>query len=249
MNELTRANKITAYWEGNGVAVAVFYKTHSKIKSVNSNDEAVTKAGFVMPEGTTEAPITASQKLEAFKNFICANASVFGITYDPVDRRSDDFKFPSHYDETSVMEYSKKMLSSAIEGVLKSLQTNIIDKMAKDGKLSATANVQYGIGDGKLNTTEKYGNGFLKYATVEYPVAFAVDGKQTQKNITVDLVSGQIKKPRAIGDTVLTMTGVKDLLVEAGILPKSEPKPKAEKKDTDATADTAEPAATDTASK
>lgn len=227
---LIRANKVTAYWEGDGVAVGVFYKTHSKLASVRSTDEGVINAGFVMPEGTDEAPVTAAQKLEAFKNFICANAAVFGIAYDPVDRRDDTYKFPNRYDENNIMEYAAKMLTTAMEKVLASVQSNVVDRMVKSGLLPEGSEVQYGIGDGVLSVTEKYGNGYIKYATVTYPVAIAVNGTQYDTTVVVDLVSGQIKKPRTIGDTVMTMSGVKEMLVTNGVLPKVEKKAK----DTDA---------------
>lgn len=227
MNEnLIRANKVTAYWEGDGVAVGVFYKTHSKLASVRSTDESVINAGFVMPEGTDEAPVTAAQKLEAFKNFICANAAVFGIAYDPVDRRDDTYKFPNRYDENNIMEYAAKMLTTAMEKVLASVQSNVVDRMVKSGLLPEGSEVQYGIGDGVLSVTEKYGNGYIKYATVTYPVAIAVNGTQYDTTVVVDLVSGQIKKPRTIGDIVMTMSGVKEMLVTNGVLPKVEKKAK-----------------------
>lgn len=228
MSEMIRANKVTAYWEGDGVAAGVFYKTHSKIATVRSNDEAVIAAGFVMPEGTDEAPITAAQKLEVFKNFICANAAVFGITYDPVDRRDDTYKFPSHYDEGNILEYAQKMLCVAVEKVLGSVQTNVVDRMVKAGHLPEGSAVQYGVGDGIVDVTEKYNSGYIKYATVTYPVAIAVGENQTTTQVVVELVSGQIKKPRAIGDTVMTMSGVKELLIGAGVLPKIEKKSKSE---------------------
>lgn len=237
MSEMIRANKVTAYWEGDGVAAGVFYKTHSKIATVRSNDEVVIAAGFVMPEGTDEAPITAAQKLEAFKNFICANAAVFGITYDPVDRRDDTYKFPSHYDEGNIMEYAQKMLCVAIEKVLGSVQTNVVDRMVKAGHLPEGSAVQYGIGDGIVDVTEKYNSGYIKYATVTYPVAIAVGENQTTTQVVVELVSGQIKKPRTIGDTVMTMSGVKELLIGAGVLPKIEKKSKSEDAEAEAEAE------------
>ena len=210
---MNRANKVTAYWEGDGIAVGVFYKTHTKLATVRSNDQSVLSAGFTMPEGTDEAP---------------GNAAVFGIQYDPVDRRDDTYKFPSHYDEVNVLEFSKKMLTVAIEKVLGSIQTNVVDRMVKAGNLPGGSMVQYGVGDGNVAITEKYGNGYIKYATITYPVVIAVGDKQTETSVTVDLVSGQIKKPRTIGDTVMTMSGVKDLLVAADVLPKVEKKSKKE---------------------
>lgn len=234
---LIRANKVTAYWEGEGIAAGVFYKTHSKISTVRSNDDAVIAAGFVMPEGTEESPVTASQKLEAFKNFICANAAVFGISYDPVDRRDDTYKFPSRYNEEDAKEFSKKMLTVAIEKVLGSVQTNVVDRMVKAGHLPEGAIVQYGVGDGVVSVTENYGNGFIKYATVVYPVAIAVNGVQVDTQANVELVSGQIKKPREIEGAVLTMSGIKELLIANGALPKVEKKAKADDSDADGAED------------
>lgn len=231
MENLKRANKITAYWEGDGVAVGVFYKTHDKIATVKSTDDAVIGAGFEMPAGTEEAPVTAVQKLEAFKTFLATNATVFGVQYDPVDRRADAFKFPSSYDNETFAEFSKKMLAMAIENVLESVQNNIIAKMVKNGLLAEGSVVQYGIGEANINITEAYANGKLKYATAEYPVAIAVNGVQTDMIASVELVSGQLKKPRSLGETVMTMTGIKNLLTEKGILPKVEPKAKAKAED------------------
>lgn len=235
-NELKRANKITAYWEGDGVAVGVFYKTHDKIATIKSTDDVVIGAGFEMPAGTEENPVSAAQKLEAFKTFLATNATAFGVQYDPVDRRADAFKFPGSYDAESFAEYSKKMLTMAIEGTLESVQTNVIAKMVKNEILAEGSMVQYGVGEPSINITESYANGKLKYATAEYPVAIAVNGLQANLSATVELVSGQLKKPRTMGDVVMTMTGVKNFLVEQGVLPKVEPKAKK----SEATEETAE---------
>lgn len=229
MSELKRANKITAYWEGDGVAVGVFYKTHDKIATVKSTDDAVIGAGFEMPAGTEEAPVTAAQRLTAFKTFLATNATAFGVQYDPVDRRADAFKFPGSYDAETFAEYSKKMLQMSVESVLGSLQDNIIAKMIKNEHLPADTTVQYGLGEPTVNISESYNNGKLKYATAEYPVVIAVNGVQTNMSANVELVSGQLKKPRNLGDVVMTMTGIKNYLVEQGVLPKVEPKSKAKK--------------------
>ena len=57
-------------------------------------------------------------------------------------------------------------------------------------------------------------------------MAIAVNGTQYDTTVVVDLVSGQIKKPRTIGDTVMTMSGMKEMLVTNGVLPKVEKKAK-----------------------
>ena len=190
-----------------------------------------------MPAGTEEAPVTAAQKLEAFKTFLATNATAFGVQYDPVDRRADAFKFPGSYDADSFAEYAKKMLVMTIEGVLESVQDNVIAKMIKNELLADGSTVAYGVGDASINITESYANGKLKYATAEFPVAIAVNGTQANLSATVELVSGQLKKPRNMGDVVMTMTGIKNFLVEQGVLPKVEPKAKKSAEETDAEAE------------
>ena len=147
MSELTRSNKITAYWEGEGVAVGVFYKTHTKLMEKRSNDADVISAGFVMPEGTEEAPVTAQDKLAAFKTFLQVNAATFGIQYDPVDRRADEFKFPNKYDEDTFKEYSKTMVEKSISEALGKVQKNVVANMIKSGHVAEGTEIGFGIGD------------------------------------------------------------------------------------------------------
>lgn len=239
MSNLTRANKVTAYWEGDGVAIGQFYRTHDKILTVKSNDADVANAGFSFPEGTEEAPVTAQQKLEAFKTFLMTNAAVFGISYDPVDRRAEEFKFPSRYDEENIKEFSKKMLENALTGATEKVRNNVIANMIKSGHVAEGTDIQFGIGDAVVNVAEKYNNGGIKYAEVVYPVAFAVGEAQVVTEATVQLVSGQLRKPRELKDTALTMTAIKGYLIDNGLLPKIEKPAKAKAEDT------AEPATCD----
>lgn len=233
MSELVRANKVTAYWEGEGVAIGQFYKTHDKVLTVKSNDDAVVNAGFVFPESTEEVQVTAQQKLEAFKTFLMTNAAVFGIQYDPVDRRADEFKFPNRYDEENIKEFSQKMLDKALADATEKVRNNVIANMIKAGNLAEGTDIKYGIGEPTVNVAESYNNGGIKYAEVVYPVAFAVGESQVVTEGTVQLVSGQLKKPRELKDTALTMTSIKSYLVDNGLLPKIE---KAKKSDEDAEA-------------
>lgn len=241
MSDLVRSNKVTAYWEGDGVAIGQFYRTHDKILTVKSNDADVVNAGFVFPEGTEEAPVTAQQKLEAFKTFLMTNASAFGIQYDPVDRRAEEFKFPSRYDEENIKEYSKKMLENALAGATEKVNNNVVANMIKSGHVADGTKVESGIGDATVNVAEKYNNGGIKYAEVVYPVAFAVGEQQVVTEATVQLVSGQLKKPRELKDVALTMTAIKAFLVEAGLLPKIEKAKKEESAEAEV-AETAEDA-------
>lgn len=237
MSELTRANKVTAYWEGDGVAIGQFYRTHDKILTVKSNDAEVVNAGFVFPEGTEEAPVTAQQKLEAFKTFLMTNAAVFGISYDPVDRRADEFKFPNRYDEENIKEFSAKVLGMALAATVEKVNNNVVANMIKSGHLAEGTELQFGTGEAEVKVTETYNNGGIKYAEVTYPVAFAIGDKQVVTTGTVQLVSGQLKKPRELNGVALTMTGIKTYLVENELLPKIEKAKKSEDADVEADAE------------
>lgn len=228
--DLIRANKVTAFWGGNGVAIAAFYKTHEKLVTVRSDDVAVMTAGFEMPQSTEDKSLSAAERLDSFKNFIMANAAVFGISYDPVDRRNVSVKaLPSQFTEDTVTSYAVGMAESAISKILQSLQNNVIAKMIATEVLPENAIIQYGLGEGAVTVTEKYNAGNIKYATIDIPVTIGMTTSQNivESKITVELISGQLKKPRTIGDMVLTMTGIKNALIDNGILPKPEPKSKA----------------------
>lgn len=226
MSELQRSNKVTAYWKGEGIAVGVFYKTHTKLLEVKSNDPSVISAGFAMPEGTDEQPVSAQDKLAAFKNFLQVNAATFGIQYDPVDRRADEFKFPSKYDEETFKEYSKKMAEKSIGETLEKIQKNVIPGMIKSGNLAEGTEVNFGIGDAETEIKESYANGNIKYADAKYTVVLQVGENTLETSCVVSAVSGQLKKPRELADgTVLTQTGIKAFMIDNGLLPKIE-KPK-----------------------
>lgn len=224
MSDLVRSNKVTAYWKGDGVAVGVFYKTHDKLKEILSTDAEVATAGFVMPEGTEEQPVTAGDKLAAFKNFLMANASAFGIQYDPVDRRSDEFKFPNKYNDENLPEYSKKMAEKAIDDTVAKVNNNVVPSLIKNAGLADGSEVNYGIADeAEISIKESYNNGNIKYATVKYGVVLQVGENTVNTSITVEVVSGQLRKPRELADGIaLTQTGVKEYLTENGLLPKVE---------------------------
>lgn len=230
MSELVRSNKITAFWEGENVAKGVFYKTHTKIKEVRSTDPEVITAGFQMPTGTEESPVTAQDKLATFKNFLQVNAAAFGIQYDPVDRRADEFKFPSKYDEGTFKEYSKKMAEKAIGDCLEKVQKNVVGNMIKSGNLPEGTEVNFGLGEAEVEIKESYSNGNIKYADATYPVVIQVGDKNIETKCVVSAVSGQLKKPRELADSVvLTQTGIKTFLTDNGVLPKIEKPVKEEK--------------------
>lgn len=242
--DLVRSNKVTAYWEKDGIAVGVFYKTHTKLAEKRSNDPDVVAAGFAMPTGTEEAPVTAQDKLAAFKNFLMTNAAVFGIFYDPVDRRTDAFKFPSKYDEETFKEYSKKMAERAIGETLDKVQKNVIGNMIKSGHVVEGTEVNFGIGEAEIEIKESYGNGNIKYADAKYPVVLQVGNATVETVCTVNAVSGQLKKPRELeAGVVLTQAGIKAFMIDNGLLPKIEKPVKADKAEDPAEAEAEMPTA------
>lgn len=244
--DLTRSNKITAYWTGEGVAIGVFYKTHTKLLEKKSNDADVIAAGFVMPEGTEQEPANAQDKLAAFKNFLQVNASMFGIMYDPIDRRDDKFKFPNSYNNDTFADYSQQMATRSIEETLDKVQKNVIDNMVKGGHIPAGTEIAFGIERKDIEIKELYSNGNIKYADAKYGVKLQVGEKVAETTCTVSAVSGQLKRPRELADgVVITQSGIKGFLIENGLLPKIEKPVKEKKEDTDADGANAMPTADD----
>lgn len=243
---LVRSNKVTAYWEKDGVATGVYYKTHDKLVEKKSNDTDVIAAGFVMPTGTEEAPVTAQEKLAAFKDFLMNNAEAFGIKYDPVDRRADAFKFPSKYDEATFAEYSKKMVERAIGETLEKVQKNVINNMIKSGHVADGTEANFGVGTPEITIKESYANGNIKYADAKYPVVLQVNDATVETTCTVNAVSGQLKKPRELADgIILTQAGIKAFMIDKGLLPKIEKPAKVEKAEDATVEETLMPTADD----
>lgn len=232
--KLIRANKLTTVWSGDDeVAVGRFYKTHEKIQEIRSDNPVVVKAGFKMPETTEENPVSPQQKLESFKSFLGMNAGVFGIHYDPVDRRSDKYKFPSSYDVELFKEYSLKQAKDVLQAVVQKTQTGVIDKMISAGHIPDDTKIDFGIyEEAKIDITEQYKNGNIKYATAKYEVILQIENTESARQIkdviVVELVSGQLRKPRFMENISLTQTAIKNAFVESGILPKIERKSKKE---------------------
>lgn len=163
------------------------------------------------------------------------NATQFGIEYDPVDRRADEFKFPNKYDEETFKEYSKTMAERSISAVLEKIQKNVIDgSLVKQELLVEGTEVAFAVGDTpEIEIGESYNNGNIKYAEATYPVAITVNGETANSAVTIQLVSGQLKKPRELADAVLTQTGIKNFLTEQGVLPEIPKKEKADNADAD----------------
>lgn len=215
MSELLRANKITASFIGEGVMQGTFYKTHDKLVQVTSADDAVVNAGFKLVEVEGEE-LTSSDKLAQFKDWLQANASLFGVFYDAVDRRSADNKFPSTYNEENLPATAQIVLINQVTVIAEKAQRTL-DAMIKNGQLAEGTTMTINIEEGEMNVQETYGNGNLKYADVKFPVEFAVEGHGSVIVIVpVKLVSGQVSKPRELvhedATLSLTVTTIKTIL-------------------------------------
>lgn len=230
MTDLIRANKITVKATENGY-VADFYRTHKHIASVNSHE-----TGWVAPEG-----VTKTGERESFRAYAVENANLYGINWMPEDMRSDNNRRKAKYetDEDIFNDAVAMVTPLMIEMVDKckygvewgGIDLDEIKPMTHTAK--GTALDQLGITDGKYN---KSGN--WAWATINLNATLKYKGEELYKAITMELVSGQMKKPK------ITITSfnedMKTQIIEAGLATVEELDPPKEKKSKDKQ-DTAEP--------
>jgi len=235
MSELIRSNKVTARHGGDGVIIGTFYKTHDKLGEVKSDDPKVVELGYTVPqsvnasEGVEPIEVTPKQKLDSFKDFLQVNATVFGFAYDPVDRRNDGNKYPSKYTEVILLDTASSIIVGKLGELVNDVQKSV-DKAVADGLLAEGSKLSCDIGVGQVSVQEKYKNENLKYADVSFPVSFKIGDKSVSLNVKVNLVSGQIKKPRELDKYTMTITGLKTALIDGSVLPEA-PKKAKEAKD------------------
>lgn len=204
--------------------------------------------GYVAPVAGEGEEITPTQKLTHFKEFIQANAVQFGYTFDPVDRRSEGNKFPSKYDAETFAETGIAVVTARIAEIGASLQKSV-DSLIKAKALGEgsviEAEVMSTVEDLVVNATETYKDGSLKYADAQVAVSFVLNGLQYDTVVPINLVSGQLKKSREIGEDKqpLTATSVKKILTTANLLPVVEKK---EKEKEGVATDVAEPVTEET---
>lgn len=240
MENMKRANKVTVAFVGEGVARATFYKTHEKLVEVLSTDPAVITGGFQFPESipateTTEAiEVSSADKLKSFKEFVIANATMFNVYYDAVDRRDETNKFPSKYTEALLIEYGNTMVINKLNDILPSIQ-KFAEKSAESGAMTLAEGtvIEAEVGIGQISVDETYPDGHLKYASATYPVTLTIGEVSAVTDVKVSLVSGQLKKPTEFGTGVFTITGVKTRLLEAGVLVEPIKKVKEKAEDTE----------------
>lgn len=221
MNTLARANRVAVQTLEDGSFEARFFRTHKHISTINSKDTAFTPN----PDSNKTA------QREQFREWVCTNGNLFGVSYDPDDKRIDDYKLPAKYTDDNVLSTASIQLItpdinkwvSEVQGLgLISIDVDQITEVTKSGK--------------GTKVDSKYLNGNWAWASINIITTVKAQDTEGYVSMTVDLVSGQLKKPSAIGNGSYSMTGFKtEVLRDLGnlLIPKSEKSPSMESESSD----------------
>lgn len=206
MSELVRANRISVQTT-EGTTIAKLWRTHKMIGEIPMTDAM--GQGFVV-DGT----VNATAQRELFRAWVGINAPKFGIKYDPTDNRADANQFPSKYtDGQMVTEWALKIIEADLkEWALKmgkEFNQEIVMTDASAELLIPTTKTKSG-----KDVNPQYGNGNWAYCTIPVTATFETNGVQGYVTMTVELVSGQMKKPSNIADLGFTYTGFKTELLK-----------------------------------
>jgi len=222
VTENKRANKVSVQLTGDGL-IAKFYKTHRHITTVMASQTAW------QPNAENK-----SAQRESFRRWVCDNAGIFGVEWNPADLRDDKYKLPNRYDTDELLTSAVvRLVGTDIEewvanlGDRYTLQSIEVDEIIPVNK-SAKGN----------EVAPKYNNGAWAWVTIRVIVTvgrcLSEDRELEIGCVTMEasLVSGQLKKPSKIGDEPYTKTGfktelAKDLPEEVKVEPKVEETPEA----------------------
>lgn len=209
-NDTLRANKLSVRPTEDGF-IADFYRTHTKIATVNSSN-------------TEWSPIPDSNKSaqrEEFRSWIGNRACAFGVTYDPTDRRSDDNKRMATY--STYEDLSLDTVSMILNDI-----TAFIEKMPDNALVTDTSIAVEDIRPmtkttkgTDLTTMGIYDGRYLKnnnwaWADIDVMVTLTVGNTEIYQPIAMQLVSGQLKKMHMTQTAWNTDTHKS--LIEAGLV-------------------------------
>lgn len=227
MSELVRANKVTVNVVGEGYK-ADFYRTHKHICTILSEDTE-----FKPLDGMTKSGVR-----ELFRAYVIEHAEEFGVDWDPSDKRAESLVRKASYPtDEDLVEDAMNMILPMMRGLAETCKYPVEwrgiaheDISAMDHTAKGTPLDRLGILDGKY---EKSGN--WAWATIGFTVTLAFKGEEIYMPVRMELVSGQLKKPK-MGITAFN-DEVKKEILDAGLAteeeldpPKeSKKKPKAEK--------------------
>ena len=225
---MTRANRV-AVQSIEGIYRADFYRTHKKVATMMSNE-----AGWEADESMNK-----SAQREDFRKFAIEHAGDIGIEWNPSDMRSaSNVRMPKYTDDATLKVDAEMMLTGDILQLINKCPHGItytghevdcitpVMVSAKGTDLS-----KLGILDGKY---EKSGN--WAWADMEVLVTMTKDGQTIYYTTTMQLVSGQLKKPH-ITQTSFNES-IKESLKEVGLWVEES---KEDKKSKDTTEDVQEP--------
>jgi len=206
MSELVRANRISVM-VAEGLTIAKLWRTHKMVAEIAMTDAM--GQGFV-----ADPTVNATAQRELFRAWIGINAPKFGVKYDPTDNRTDANQFPSKYtDGQLVTEWAIKI----VENDLREWATKMGKEFNQEITMieaSAEILVPTTITKSGKAVNSQYGNGNWAYCTIPVTATFDTNGVQGYVTMTVELVSGQMKKPGNIADLGFTYTGFKTELLK-----------------------------------
>jgi hypothetical protein len=192
--QLVRANKVTITTlmetSETEVWIAVFHRTHALVAKIDSR---TTKF-----QPTAEMT-TSTARREGYRQFITAHAVEYGVFYDPTDRRAEINKMPSRYDtDDLLMETAAWLVRSDVEGWC--------DKIAN--RLGTPVEIVDVVGESidpmtvykERMVNARYTNGCWAYAVVSVVMTVMIHDEESYVTFRCNLVSGQLSKPKVIGD-------------------------------------------------
>lgn len=220
MSNLVRANKVTVNVVEDGYK-ADFYRTHKHICTVMSGDTE-----FKPIEGMTKSGVR-----ELFRAHVIEHAEEFGIEWNPTDMRANNnIRKSSYPTDEDLIEDATVMILPVMKQFAESCKYPVewrgiahedissVDHTAKGTPLSTL-----GIIDGKY---EKTGN--WAWAIIGFTVTLAFKGEEIYIPIKMELVSGQLKKPK-MGITLFN-EAVKREIIESNLATEEELDPPKESK-------------------
>lgn len=209
-NNNNRANKLVVK-TNDGHLQADFFRTHKHIATICDNE-----TGY-----TPDTSATKSAIREGFRKYMADNAEAYGVTYDPTDHRTEqNVRKATYATEADVAEDAIDMVASDITTFISKMphadmvddhQITIESLTPKTKTSKGTDLAMMGIEDGKYVS-----NGNLAWFDIEGMVTMSCHGTEIYQTISMELVSGQLKKFRMTQTQWNTETTKS--MIEAGLI-------------------------------
>lgn len=178
---MTRANRITIQSTDKGF-VGTFYRTHAKLISVNSTDT----------EWKPFNDVNSTANRESFRNWLTDNASKYDIAWAPeLQTQAWARKYNVYETDEQVSEDAVTLVMEAIERLaVKGKHTLDCIDITVDSIVPKQTTLTY-VKNGRY---EK--NGAWCMAEISLTISAILYGQQIEIPYTMEMVSGQIKKPK-----------------------------------------------------